>query len=177
MTYAPLRGFAAIGCTALFAACASTSGPPCSYDFRDQNILDVAGSVATSEYQRCTEHLLNQLAELEVEVDAARRNADRLDRLAAESSAEERQAAERLARANRESEASLAELRTIRADTAAEQQRYDELIAQQRALEDRKRQASQAALDGDAAELQAEIDALERQQRALRAAIDAEAAS
>jgi chromosome segregation ATPase len=161
---------------AALAACATPS-EPCSYNFRDQQFLGTAQSVLTNEYQRCTEHLLEQLADLEVQVESARRSTDQLEKLAQDVGAEAQLALNRLAEANRESRAALDALNRLRADSKKDRARLNEFIKQQAELERRKKTATDAALDGEVERLNAEIEALQRQQKALRDAIDAELAS
>lgn len=172
-----LAGGRRLGSAALLAATIALAGcatsPPCSYG-DDANFFSATANVATAEYRRCTEHLRNELLELEVEVEAAQRRADRLERRAGEQSREEREALNRLAKANRESEAALGDLNRMRQETAEEQARLNELAKRQAELEEEKRRLSEQALGGDAARLNAEIAALERQQDALRRAIQTE---
>ena len=158
------------------AGCA-TQGPPCSYDFRKQQLIGAATSVLTDEYQRCTDHLLEKLADLQVAVAQAERDADRLDTLAKSSAAEERESMERLAEVNRESKAALDDLNKLRAKSKDDRKRLSELVKQQTELENRKKIVTASALDTGASDLKAEIDALQRQQRSLREAINLELTS
>ncbi|WP_282605710.1 hypothetical protein [Pelagibius sp. Alg239-R121] len=155
----------------------ATQGPPCSYDFRKQELIGAATSVLTDEYQRCTDHLLEKLADLQVAVAKAERDADRLDNLAKSSADEEREAMERLAEVNRDSRGALDDLNRLRAQNKQDRSRLSELVAQQEKLEEQKTVVTASALDGNAANLNAEIAALQRQQRSLREAINSELSS
>lgn len=157
----------------MLGACATPS-EPCSYNFRDQRFVGAATSVLTNEYQRCTEHLLDKLADLEVQVQAAKRETERLETLAEQSGADRRRALTRLAQTNQSSQKALNDLNTLRRDLNQDQGRLNELVNQQADLEQRKKRTTTQALDGEAEQLQTEIAALEAQQRALQAQIDQE---
>lgn len=165
--------------TIWITGCAATQKPPCSYDFREQGFVGATKSVLTNEYERCTEHLRTQLMELEVQVAGAKRDATRLDALATQSDTRRQNALQRLADSNRASRAALDDLNSLRAQSKTDRQYLDNLIKRQEALEEKKKQASAKALAGrgDDASLKAEVSALESQQKALRAAIDAELSS
>lgn len=160
------------------SGCSTTTGQtPCSYDFRDQGFFGAAGSVATSEYQRCTDHLLAQLTELQVKASGAARDAKRLEVLAEKTVGEEREAVLGLAAVNRESQAALDDLNRLRASRKTNQNQLNDLIRKQAEMEEKKNSLSNRALSGQAATLNAQIVALKRQQDALRNAIREELSS
>ncbi|WP_421877131.1 hypothetical protein [Pacificispira sp.] len=167
----------AFGCLVALSACQTTkTGDPCDYRGETQGFLGATGSVLTDQYEACTAKLIAQLEELQLANIQAKRRAERLEALAAESEGDVADAAARLARVNRDSQTALDRLNEMRARRNADQAKLDDLLAQQRALEDKKRALSEAALstDGTAESLQAEIAALEQEQAALLEIIEAE---
>lgn len=167
---------ASVGALLALAGCAQ-SGPPCDYNFREQGFGSTLASVATNEYQRCTDHLSAQLTELQVQVAAAKRNAAKLEKAAAQSDARQRAAMQDLARLNRASDEQVAKLNQLRADVSKDRKRVAELIAEKQELEERKRAASTKAIAGVDAALAEEIAALELEQQVLDQQINLEIAS
>jgi len=169
-----LQGLALIGAALALSGCVTTaSGPPCSYDFREQdNFFTATGSVASGEYQRCTEHLMAQLEDIQIKANRAQKNAERLEQLADQTSGEAKAAATRLARVNRESQAAARDLQELRRKKEFDQRELNQLVERQAELERRKAELSQQAASGeDAARLRAEIEFLNQEQDRLRQVI------
>lgn len=155
-----------VGATVLLAACAN-QGPPCDYDFRDQQFLSIATSAASGEYQRCTDHLRAQLVELRVEVERSKREAERLEKLARASSSDVGRAQRDLAKLNRELDGMVAALEKARASKDTDQRKLNELVKQQRTLQRDIDTTNKSAKAGDNAKLAQRVSSLRKRRDRL----------
>ena len=155
-----------IGLPILLAACANQR-PPCDYNFRDQQFVSIATSAASGEYQRCTEHLRSELIDLRVEVERSKREAERLERLSENSSSDVGRAQRDLAELNRELDDMVSTLEQARASKDTDQQKLNEVIKQQRALQSEIDATNKSAKSGDNAQLAQRVAALRKRRERL----------
>lgn len=158
---------------ALLSACAAPS-EPCSYNFRDQQFVSIAVAAATNEYQRCSDHLRSQLLDLQVQVEQTKRDADRLEKLAASSSADLRKSQLRLASVNRKTANMVQQLDVLRAQRKKDRSNLNTLVGQQKQIQNDVKQLNRKAISTSDPNLAAEIRAMELKQAALQRALEVE---